>query len=358
MADGVAVTAGVGTTIATDDIGGVHYQRMKRSVGVDGSATDYIDKHSRADTYTTAANGTAVDVSAQGLAAFAIQVKGTGAAATAWNVVIEGSLDGTNYSTIATHVNTAHTDGQVLWVGASRPCLYFRSRCVSVTLGSATNIVATIVALDDGGDGNDVQVGGTLRSLTGIEAGSHVAQTVAMVNSTGGHIATNFQPTGSTTPPVAGLVGVDVSGTHRGATAIAAGAHNAITVAIVGSTGGHLTSLSAAGAVSKYRKITLATTNPEVIKGTPGTLRAIRGYNNSSLPIFIKLHDATSTPTAGVTAIAYSAGIQAGLHRDVPIAGGGISFGSGIGITVVRDMNDTGATATALNDAEVLIEYE
>jgi len=40
VADNVAVTAGSGTTIATDDIGGAHYQRMKVSWGVDGSAVD------------------------------------------------------------------------------------------------------------------------------------------------------------------------------------------------------------------------------------------------------------------------------------------------------------------------------
>ena len=40
MADNVAITAGAGTNIATDDIGGVHYQRVKVTYGADGSATD------------------------------------------------------------------------------------------------------------------------------------------------------------------------------------------------------------------------------------------------------------------------------------------------------------------------------
>lgn len=40
MADNVAITAGSGTSIATDDIGGVHYPRTKISIGADGSATD------------------------------------------------------------------------------------------------------------------------------------------------------------------------------------------------------------------------------------------------------------------------------------------------------------------------------
>lgn len=40
MADNVPITAGAGTSIATDDIGGAHYQRVKVAHGADGSATD------------------------------------------------------------------------------------------------------------------------------------------------------------------------------------------------------------------------------------------------------------------------------------------------------------------------------
>lgn len=40
MADNVAITAGSGTTVAADDIGGVMYQRVKLSLGADGTAND------------------------------------------------------------------------------------------------------------------------------------------------------------------------------------------------------------------------------------------------------------------------------------------------------------------------------
>jgi len=42
MADNVAITAGSGTTIASDDIGGVQYQRTKMSLGADGTAVDAV----------------------------------------------------------------------------------------------------------------------------------------------------------------------------------------------------------------------------------------------------------------------------------------------------------------------------
>ena len=39
MADNVAITAGSGTDIATDDVGGVHYQKIKPAYGAADSAT-------------------------------------------------------------------------------------------------------------------------------------------------------------------------------------------------------------------------------------------------------------------------------------------------------------------------------
>jgi hypothetical protein len=43
MTDNVPITPGVGSNIATDDIGGVHYQRVKATFGVDGVAVDVSD---------------------------------------------------------------------------------------------------------------------------------------------------------------------------------------------------------------------------------------------------------------------------------------------------------------------------
>ncbi len=45
MSDGIAITAGSGTTVATDDIASVHYQRVKVNYGADGSATDVDATH-------------------------------------------------------------------------------------------------------------------------------------------------------------------------------------------------------------------------------------------------------------------------------------------------------------------------
>lgn len=44
MADGVPITAGVGTTIATDDVSSAHYQRVKLDAGDDGATAPIVDK--------------------------------------------------------------------------------------------------------------------------------------------------------------------------------------------------------------------------------------------------------------------------------------------------------------------------
>jgi hypothetical protein len=119
--------------IGTNLVGDVHYQL----------AVPY--QQSRSDTFTVAANGTTVDVSDIPVSRFGLQVKGTGATPTAWEVVLEGSLNGTQFTTIATHKNGIDADGATHWQAQPAPAKYFRSRLVSITLGSATNVIATII---------------------------------------------------------------------------------------------------------------------------------------------------------------------------------------------------------------------
>lgn len=160
MADNTTLNVGAsGDVIASDDISSVKYQRIKLIHGVDGTNDGDVSRSNplpvaggfstRSDTYTTAANGTTVDCSTKPVRRFSLQVKGTGAAATAWNVVVEGSLNNSQFTTILEHSNAGEfrnaADGETVYIDTGAPWLYFRSRLVSVTLGSATNVIATIV---------------------------------------------------------------------------------------------------------------------------------------------------------------------------------------------------------------------
>jgi hypothetical protein len=102
----------------------------------------------RADTYSAAATGKAIDTSAASRKWYGVQVKGTGAAATSWTVNLQVSLDGTNFVTIITHASTTDSDGDILWLSTPAPALHFRSVVSAVVLGSATSLVVTIIGMD------------------------------------------------------------------------------------------------------------------------------------------------------------------------------------------------------------------
>lgn len=146
MADTVAITPGAGVSIAADDVGGVFHQRIKRSVGADGLATDFLDRSVRSDDFTATANGVTVDVNQQGMKYFSIQVAKTGNV-TSWTVVLEVSLDGTNFRTILTHDSVGDGDLAINFTATPYPALYFRSRCSAISLGAGTKVTATIVGM-------------------------------------------------------------------------------------------------------------------------------------------------------------------------------------------------------------------
>lgn len=93
------------------------------------------------DTYTTTGTGNILQGPNK---SFSIQVKGTGTAAGSWSVTLEGSNDGVNFTTIATH---SSGDGSTVFTTATWPCMYFRSNCGSLTLNTATNIVVSIMGM-------------------------------------------------------------------------------------------------------------------------------------------------------------------------------------------------------------------
>lgn len=92
------------------------------------------------ETFTTVTTGATQDVTAFPFTSFCLQATGTGGTPTIWNVVLEGSLDNTNFTTILNHITTTGI-GVNAYTGASKfPCLYYRTRVVALTLGAATNI--------------------------------------------------------------------------------------------------------------------------------------------------------------------------------------------------------------------------
>ena len=108
---------------------------------------------------------------------------------------------------------------------------------------------------------------------------------------------------------------------------------------------------------STYHLVTAASANAASVKASAGILRGVHVFNNTTYPIYVKFHNTAGTPTAG-SGVVFTVGVQAGTMRDLVLPGRGKAFGTGIGITVVKDMSDSGTTAVAANDAQVEVAYE
>ena len=101
----------------------------------------------KTETYAATGAQDTMRVSDKPTQSYSVQVKGTGAAATTWDVRLEGSLDSLNFTQILQHTNTTG-DGNVLFSGSSdSPALYLRIRVAGLTLGLATNIIVTALAV-------------------------------------------------------------------------------------------------------------------------------------------------------------------------------------------------------------------
>jgi len=129
------------TTAASSDTPVAIAVALKRFTG---SEIAYSPFEYRSDTYTVAGNGVAVDLTANPLGDFGLQAVQTGTV-TSWDVRLEGSIDGTNYTQIVAHTNVDGS-GVVKWSGASRsPSRYMRSRAAGLVLGAGTNVIAYIL---------------------------------------------------------------------------------------------------------------------------------------------------------------------------------------------------------------------
>lgn len=185
MADNIAVTAGSGTTIAADDIGGVLHQRVKLSQGADGSATDVS---SAAPLNVTLAN--------------------TGANATPLVVDLGANNDvsvnaGTNYIG-KVRLTDGTTDGEVV------PLAGYNAQAVAIVDGSGSQITSF-------GGGVQYTEGDTDASFTGTmmlaEAAGNTA--AALQIDASGHLQVDLaaSSTSVTVSDGGGSITVDNNGT-------------------------------------------------------------------------------------------------------------------------------------------------
>ncbi len=97
------------------------------------------------DSITTTGPSGIIDISDNPLSIWSLQVKGIAVSATSWEVVLEGSVDGTNFSNILKHT-TLKGDGVMMVSGTTQFLAnYFRISVNSLVLGPATSITVSVV---------------------------------------------------------------------------------------------------------------------------------------------------------------------------------------------------------------------
>lgn len=202
MADNVAITAGSGTTISTDDVGsGVQVQRVKVQFGVDGSATDCSASSplpSAVPEGTASGSLTATGSVTLTLANYsqaAVQVTGT------WvgTLQFEASVDGTNFFSVPAIVpstnaivTSATAVGQ--WLVPVAGYKQVRVRCSAFTSGTIVISIqasaGTQIAQITGTQGN-----GTAATAIRVTVASDSTGTTACTSAT----AANFNVRGDHT---------------------------------------------------------------------------------------------------------------------------------------------------------------
>lgn len=110
------------------------------------------------------------------------------------------------------------------------------------------------------------------------------------------------------------------------------------------------------GGLSNYHLVSAATTNTNNVKASAGQVYGIQVYNNAAYAVYVKLHNTSGTPTAG-SGVVRTFGVPAGggyiWNSDI-----GVPLGTGIGISIVKDITDAGTTAVALSDCVVDLQYK
>jgi len=128
----------------TSTIGAFEY----RAKVVDGTTTYDLAPASyyqnRASVGNLGGAGTAVDMTANPMSKFGLEIENASGTTSAWNINLEGSMDNTSYFTL-TNQTSATGNPQLSFI-ADKPVRYMRSNVTSVTGGG--NVRIRIIALD------------------------------------------------------------------------------------------------------------------------------------------------------------------------------------------------------------------
>lgn len=157
MADNVQITAGSGTTVAADDVGGVLYPRAKLSLGADGAATDALGGAG-----AVAAGVQRVTLASDDPAVSALTTSNTNTGNSATSLAIIDDWDESDRAKVNLIVGQAGVAAGAGAVGATVP---------RVTLASDDPAVTSLAVMDDWDESDRCKVN-IIAGQAGVAAGS------------------------------------------------------------------------------------------------------------------------------------------------------------------------------------------
>jgi len=96
-------------------------------------------------TCTTTGTGATLDLTIYPLKSFSLQAVGSGGTPTLWTAILEGSIDGVNFDTLATSTNVIGINVIVSLGSTTVPVRYIRPRITVLTLGGSSGLILHIL---------------------------------------------------------------------------------------------------------------------------------------------------------------------------------------------------------------------
>jgi hypothetical protein len=109
--------------------------------------------------------------------------------------------------------------------------------------------------------------------------------------------------------------------------------------------------------VSTHHRVAAGSGDAVSVKASAGTLRSVHYFNLDVVPHYVKFHNTAGTPTPG-SGVVFTVGVQAGTSRELVLPGGGRAFATGIGMSIVTGIADSGSTGVTASTGIVEVAYE
>jgi hypothetical protein len=262
-----------------------------------------------------------------------------GTSATVANV--DAQRRGWNSNDTAATINTTASPGHVMNVAADGRNIYWSDVLVaSATVPTVTTRASRVENIPD----DDVELYLYVWSFNGTTApASSTTWTVGFLsiedNANVPTYIAGARPTGAAAPlPITVQGTAAVSFTQPALVS---------STALIGDVGQQYRA-NANGAASGAHIVSAASTNATVVKASAGRVLGWCLANTNAAYRYVKLHNQTTTPTAG-TGVVRTIALPPNNSVTFTIEGG-IAFATGIGLTIVTGAADADATAVAVGD--------